>query len=618
MARRQSYIQEAQVYHNRLWAQLMQRAAPRRFVIKAGTLAALGGMGGLNALMAACAGGASRDAGLATQELEAGAFKYSRYPAIEKYNWRSLPWGGTPYVDGKMVLGKSTPANWDFLRNYRAPSTSSFVQALFRLKTDPVDDPNFTYEIPVMTLDLADKVTAAPDYSYYDYHIRPKTFFHDIPPANGRALTAEDAAYSLETMRTFGFHTAPLDVVDHFEALPDKETVRAVMKRPVIWLNHVVGAPDFGIFAREHWEGPREVWNGKVIGSGPFMVTESQASQALKSVRHPRFNVPPIARYAGHQLPFLKELEWAAATGVALTAAYRSKQIDIWTSSGAKEEFDDVLATNADSIIQVFAPTATYQRVELNLKLNRIVQDVKVRRAMNMALDRPRMVSLLHGNMASPSHPVSFQFLGRNDPFRFEDLDQWHQYNPTRAKELLIEAGYPNGFDFNIITSGPATNFHVVLAEHLAAIGVRVNFEQLESTVYATQRTNRTYTGGVVGADHTAFHGMRQVMQEFLPDSPKNAGYIDDPFLTDLVYKAAYTLDANDQMRLLKQINDYAMDQCFAIETFSGFQMNFMQPWVHNMAGGQSGWLIASASAQIGVAWLDDTAPAERRGRLKA
>src|SRR3990170_7835735 len=87
MARRQSYIQEAQVYHNRLWAQLMQRTAPRRFVIKAGTLAALGGMGGLNALMAACAGSASRDAGIATLELEAGAFKYSRYPAIEKYNW---------------------------------------------------------------------------------------------------------------------------------------------------------------------------------------------------------------------------------------------------------------------------------------------------------------------------------------------------------------------------------------------------------------------------------------------------------------------------------------------------------------------------------------------------
>src|SRR3989304_5050993 len=63
MARRQSYIQEAQVYHNRLWAQLMQRAAPRRFVIKAGTLAALGGMGGLNALMAGGGGGGGRGAG---------------------------------------------------------------------------------------------------------------------------------------------------------------------------------------------------------------------------------------------------------------------------------------------------------------------------------------------------------------------------------------------------------------------------------------------------------------------------------------------------------------------------------------------------------------------------
>ena len=114
----------------------------------------------------------------------AGAFKYSRYPAIEKYNWRSLPWGATPYVDGKMVLGRATPTNWDFVRFYRAPQTSPFVQALFRLKTDPVDDPNFTYEIPVMTLDLADRVTPAADFSYYDYHIRPNTYFHDLPPVS--------------------------------------------------------------------------------------------------------------------------------------------------------------------------------------------------------------------------------------------------------------------------------------------------------------------------------------------------------------------------------------------------------------------------------------------------
>jgi peptide/nickel transport system substrate-binding protein len=219
--------------------------------------------------------------------------------------------------------------------------------------------------------------------------------------------------------------------------------------------------------------------------------------------------------------------------------------------------------------------------------------------------------------MASPSHPVSFQFLGRNDPFKFEDLDQWHQYNPTRSKQLLAEAGYPNGFEMTLITSGSPTNFQVVLAEYLAAIGVKVNFEQLESTVYATARNDRTYKDAVVGADHTAFHGMRQVLQEFVPDSPKNAGNIDDPFLTDLIFRAAYTIDADEQMRLLKQINDYAMDQCFAIETFSGFQMNFMQPWVHNIAGGTSGWLIASASAQLGVAWIDDTAPPERRGRLK-
>src|SRR5688572_6135407 len=100
MAKQQSYLQEAQVYHNRLWAETIRRSAPRRLFIKAATLSALGGVGAINALIAACAGGAAQQDGLASKELEAGAFTYSRYPHIERYNWRNLSWGGTPYVDG--------------------------------------------------------------------------------------------------------------------------------------------------------------------------------------------------------------------------------------------------------------------------------------------------------------------------------------------------------------------------------------------------------------------------------------------------------------------------------------------------------------------------------------
>jgi ABC-type transport system substrate-binding protein len=65
-------------------------------------------------------------------------------------------------------------------------------------------------------------------------------YFHDIPPVNGRLLTAEDVRYVLERYRTDSLYAAALDFVDRFELLPDKETVRAHLKRPVLFLNQVL------------------------------------------------------------------------------------------------------------------------------------------------------------------------------------------------------------------------------------------------------------------------------------------------------------------------------------------------------------------------------------------
>ena len=613
--KRQSYQDEAQAYHDQRWGQLMRHTVSRQFVIKAGTLAALGGAGALNALMAACTGGAKQEE-LSARELEAGAFKYSRYPHIEKYNWRSLPWSGTPYVDGKFVLAKGTPANWDFTRFYRSATTSAMTQSLLRLQYDPTDTPDFTYEIPYVELDLADKVTPAKDYSYYDYHIRPNTYFHDIAPVNGRLATAEDMRYSLESLRTTGFQTAPLEIVERFEAI-DKETVRAVMKRPANWLNYVLASPDYAIFAKEHYEGDQQRWKSQLISTGAFMVTEARQDAGFTAVRHPRYN-RPVARYAGYQLPFLREYEGILVPDAnAQKAAFRTGQTDGWWTWGESTAFADMLATNPESIIQMTAPTATYQRLELNNK-NPLFQDVRVRRALNMALDRPKMVEVLHGGMASPSQPVSYQFLGRTDPLQWDELDQWHRYNPTKAKELLAEAGYPNGFEMEIITTAPVSNLWVVAKDQLAAIGVRVVFKELESIVVTASRTDRTYRDAIPGVDHVSYHGVRQALQEFMPDSPKNAGNINDPVITDLILKAAYSLDADEQLRLLKQINTYAMDQCFAVETASPFVMNFRQPWVHNMGQAPSGFMLATGGWQYALSWLDNTAPAERRGRLKA
>jgi hypothetical protein len=124
-------------------------------------------------------------------------------------------------------------------------------------------------------------VTHAPDYSYYDYHIFPGIHFHDFPPVNGRLFTAEDAAYSIERYRTDSIHKASLAVIDRIEVLPDRQTMRVHVKRPILWLDNLLASNDYWIVAREHAEGDKRHFEQQPIGTGPFKVVHQQVARDL-------------------------------------------------------------------------------------------------------------------------------------------------------------------------------------------------------------------------------------------------------------------------------------------------------------------------------------------------
>lgn len=130
---------------------------------------------------------------------------------------------------------------------------------------------------------------------------------------------------------------------------------------------------------------------------------------------------------------------------------------------------------------------------------------------------------------------------------------------------------------------------------------------------------NKTFPDALGTTDsQRGYHGVRQALQAFLPKSPQNFGNIDDPKLTDLMFKAAYELDADRQLQLLKEVNDYASDQAYSIETYSGFQCLLYQPWTRNLCQSPTGWVTATGQWQFAHTFLTDKAPEDRRGRLKA
>ena len=617
MASKRTYLEQASDYYReQRWHQrLLAARVPRSLAIRAGTLAALGGASVLSQILAACAGGGAQQETTVGTSAE-GSYKYSKFPYIEKYNWRNLPWGGTPYVDGTLVMSGSGANNWDMVRQPSGVLTSygSVMDNLLNKRYGA----GAHMERDEIEGHITDKWSHAPDYSYSDYHIRRGVRFHDVAPVNGRALTAEDVKYSLDAYRTEGIARAPLEIIDRIEVLPDKETVRVHLKRPVLNLDITLASGDYWMFAREHREGPKDRWEQQPIGTGPFKMTYQKVGDRMEMVRHEGLGREDV-RWAGYQLPFLKAFNrFELPTGVGTKAALRSGQID-FASLSDLVDLQDVSATNPELIIQVFAPNTTYGPYPWMLNLrDALFQDVRVRRALSLGINRREMIETLVGGMGSGAYPISWPWLGLSDPLSPEELGPWQRYDPAQARALLAEAGYPNGFEMEYLVSGAPVNRDVMAQQMLEQIGVRVKFNQVESTVLSAARVNKTFKHSILGAAQTGYDPIKLVREWYLPDSPRNWGGIEDPAMTDLVGRVTYTLDADEQQRLLGQIHERYLEQCYSLQFYVQFTVHVRQPWMHNVASAVQGYFNAYGFHQTTLAWIDDKAPAGRGGRLKA
>ncbi|WP_169732932.1 ABC transporter substrate-binding protein [Haloechinothrix halophila] len=112
--------------------------------------------------------------------------------------------------------------------------------------------------------------------------------------------------------------------------------------------------------------------------------------------------------------------------------------------------------------------------------------DVRVRKALSYAIDRQSIVDNLHPGDKPTANMVSSES-SAYDP----SLDEEFAYDPDRAKQLLAEAGYPDGFSFDKVTPGKPTADEVAVQRQWEQIGVTMNLNPASSTdaVFAAART---------------------------------------------------------------------------------------------------------------------------------
>lgn len=243
--------------------------------------------------------------------------------------------------------------------------------------------------------------------------------------------------------------------------------------------------------------------------------------------------------------------------------------------------------------------------------------DIRVRRALNMAVDKQTIrdtyfsgrAEFLCGQLA-PIPEFSDMFVPITEyP---ESSRQLYEYNPDKAKQLLAEAGYPNGFKTEVVCLSSSVDLLSIVKDYWSKVGVDLNLDVKETGVYVS------IYGGKTHKDMLMWSITGTIPFRFLPMRPKNlynVSLIDDPYINEKVDE----IDANQfeeakRRQLYKELNLYFIDQCWYLDLPAANVFLFWWPWVKGYNGEHMVGYSNFEDFQTFI-WLDKDLKEEMTGR---
>ena len=235
-------------------------------------------------------------------------------------------------------------------------------------------------------------------------------------------------------------------------------------------------------------------------GSGPFMLTDVVMGSAVTWTRHDGYWDKESIGGQSYKLPFVDKIIYRTIKDEsAFLTALRTAKLDVlepirWS---AVEE----LKKNAPALKwkKRVATAGTFLAMRVDTKP---FDDIRVRRALNMAINKKEIVSSFYGGNAElfgyPMHP---DYLGYFEPLDKMPIaaQELFVYNPDKAKALLAEAGYPKGFTFKaqVCTCVPDhMDLIPLVAAYLEKVGVKMEIQPMEYGAFLSAMTTKTNAAG--------------------------------------------------------------------------------------------------------------------------
>ena len=390
---------------------------------------------------------------------------------------------------------------------------------------------------------VASDYTISEDGLVYTFTLRENVKFH-----NGNVVTAEDVKYSLERASGLLDGTALISTLG-----TDKGGITSVDILDEKTVQVTVGSANteliYSFVAAIIPAGSGEGEGADPVGTGPFSFVSYTPQVGIVVKKNPD--------YWQEGLPYLDEVNFKIV-GSAETALMELQggTIDIYpylTDSQAQ-------ALKSGNTHQVIAsPSNVVQALFLNNAVEPL-DNVLVRQAILYALDKDQINDFVGGGTGSLIGSAMLPTLADY----YKDLNNVYGTgaNVEKAKELLTEAGYPNGFDL-VIDIPSNYEFHMqtgeVIVEQLKAVGINASINAVEWNTWLNDIYNgRQYTATISGVTCDQTPGY--MLNRFETTSSKNFINYSNAEYDEVYHKAQAALDLNEKAGYYKQLQQLLVD----------------------------------------------------------
>ena len=338
------------------------------------------------------------------------------------------------------------------------------------------------------------------DGKTYTFHLRKGVMFQ--PPVS-REVKAADFKYSFERMMSSPRAPATsfyMGVVgaDQFMAhkatqisgfkVVDDYTIQITLKSPDLSFLNAVAMDFCDVVPKEWAEKWGKQFNRHPLGTGPFVFQKWTPGREIALTRNPAY------WEAGK--PYLDSIDYQLSFNPS-TALLKLERGEVDVLGDGVPTADLVRVQNDPKWKQqIFSqPLVAISYMFMNAHMKPF-DNVKVRQALSWAINRDKLVKLQGGQAMS-----LWQFYPKGMP-GYQDGKVYYGYDPAKAKQLLADAGYPNGFKTMLYTDNvdPNPKLWTSVQADLAAIGVQAELKTMSNSTYYTQQaTPNTLTAGSFG-----------------------------------------------------------------------------------------------------------------------